>query len=546
MPKLILDGDSRGAVKAQADLQRAFATTTKEVNLAAKSCKELEKAAERITKENLTPQERYNRRIAELAKLVREGKLSFEQAGLAAERYGVQLDRAWRSGLRAFGAESMAALRNYIGGLASAAGLVAAIKAEWDKVIERQGKVTAAQLGAAEPRDVLKRNIFGMPDAQRDALIAQSEQIAAQTKLPLGVIDTAIAQTISSRSGNVQQAAKFVRYAAGFNRDPESIGEFAGALGDIANALGTNDPQQAMGFMALSAQHARPTDLRQIARNLPKVTQAVRGAGGDPRFGAALFAGITTGAADPQGEISRTAAIRMTEKIGEFFEGKSHGYPASQADEFNEQINILMRDTKLAQKFLDKYSFEAGAQPAIRSMLLDPSSAASRSFESAYAAVGTPNNQRTAGARGVEYLAKGRFAQTRLHEQTVGSAFEHLMLSGDAQYTPERRAEIREMNRRVLGLPEFWYNAEFAYRTGPTLSRNEAITELERSVELNKRGGGMMFTEDPKANRAAEQLLQELRDLSKEQRDELRDIKTSNQSLDRKSRDLPPPSGRQE
>jgi hypothetical protein len=94
MPKFVLDGDARGAVRAVGDLNKKIGETKGELDKTQMSAKAMEKAAANIVKNNEGPLERYNRKIAELAKLVNAGKLSHDQAAAAAQRYQRELNGA--------------------------------------------------------------------------------------------------------------------------------------------------------------------------------------------------------------------------------------------------------------------------------------------------------------------------------------------------------------------------------------------------------------------------------------------------------------------
>lgn len=113
MPKLRLDGDGKGAVKAFNDLTNAINKADEALDGATLSAKTLEKAAGRIAKANESPQDKYNRKIAELALLVKQGKLSMDDAQRAAMRYQKSLERAGQSGKQAFGASAIGDLRSF-------------------------------------------------------------------------------------------------------------------------------------------------------------------------------------------------------------------------------------------------------------------------------------------------------------------------------------------------------------------------------------------------------------------------------------------------
>ena len=125
--KLVLEGSSAGAVRAVQDLQKAVEKTDGGFKMTAKSAKALELAAGRIARENEGPQERYNRKVAELAEHVRKGRLSMEQAEVAAKRFSTQLDTAGKTGINAFGPKMVAHLGSFFTQFTGGIGAIAAV-----------------------------------------------------------------------------------------------------------------------------------------------------------------------------------------------------------------------------------------------------------------------------------------------------------------------------------------------------------------------------------------------------------------------------------
>lgn len=125
MPKIRWDGDAASAAKAGDDLAEAIKGIGEQAEKATKNTKQLEAAAQRI-KEAISPQEKYNRQLRDLAMHVKAGRLSLDEANKAAAMYRAQLQRTGETGQRAFsgiGSE----LTSLVTGFVSATGVVAAI-----------------------------------------------------------------------------------------------------------------------------------------------------------------------------------------------------------------------------------------------------------------------------------------------------------------------------------------------------------------------------------------------------------------------------------
>ncbi len=94
MPKLVLEGDAAGAVKATGEVVDKVAKLKAEFKAAASEAAQLTREAKRIVEENATPQEHYNQQMERLSKLFVAGKLNVEQMDRALGNYGKQLDEA--------------------------------------------------------------------------------------------------------------------------------------------------------------------------------------------------------------------------------------------------------------------------------------------------------------------------------------------------------------------------------------------------------------------------------------------------------------------
>lgn len=103
MSSVRFDTDVAQALRAHEDLQNAVEGINDAYEDTAKSAAALERAAARIVRANEGPQERYNRKIAELARLVKSGKLHIDDANRAAERYRRTLERQIEAQNRAYG-----------------------------------------------------------------------------------------------------------------------------------------------------------------------------------------------------------------------------------------------------------------------------------------------------------------------------------------------------------------------------------------------------------------------------------------------------------
>ena len=457
MPKLLLDGDSRGAVRAQADVAKA----QKEVN------QEFEKGATAATK----------------------------------------LKRAKDE---TFGTRAVTELRNYLTGLASITGAIALARAELEAFRKEQEKITRAQLGGAAARDVLKRNIAGMGPTAARQFEKQAEQMAGRLSLPQGTIDTALAEAYSASGGNPKQALERVNLAARFLKTaPDQIGAFSGSLGDISKGTGDQDSLRNLGFLIQIGAMSRVADAKQQAASIPKALAGARPFGATGEQAGALFGALSVGSADFMGEMSGTGVIRAAEQLDKFFAGKRKDRSVSkEIDTFGEYIDTLHGNRKMAEEFMGKASFEAKVKGPLRDFFLNPKSEMARQYRANLQGFGTPADQRKLAQNTLEYLDEGRTAVTAGIERAVQSGAERWRLGKNADLTPESRDEIITRRWELMGGQRFMANAGAIARGGFTMSPSEAIEQLETGIQ-GRRGGT-----DPELIKQTQQMISELKTLN--------------------------------
>lgn len=223
MPTLKIEGDGAGAVRAFNDLKRAIDGFTDGLQLSAGEAKKLEIAAGRIVKANEGPQEKYNRRMEELAKLVAAGKLSIEQASEAASRYQQQLERAGQSGLAAFGSKLTSQIMGIVGGMTSLNKLTQTV-AEGFRQVDAAAKLSVSQSFAALNSAGELQQLADAPE-QFQALVAEARSLVER-----GVV----------RPGEQSKAFEtvFNLQSAGFNRQERESLIIAAQRKQIADVTG--------------------------------------------------------------------------------------------------------------------------------------------------------------------------------------------------------------------------------------------------------------------------------------------------------------------
>jgi hypothetical protein len=321
VPILQIGGDAAGAVKAIGDVNKEAAKTGPVFDKTAMAAQKLELAAARIVKENLTPQEKYNYKIKELETLLRNGKLTFDQAGVAAQRYGEQLDQAGRHGEAAFGTHALGHLVEYAAGLTSIHRIIEFMNESLREQAELKKKaaenVTAGMIQAGDLQTVsptqkdyahnlaVGRHLMdaGIVPRNQQGLAWEAAKGMAEARLnpqeEKFVFETARRKLVGpNRIGQVVDASRSFQ---------EAYGPKAGSFQHVMNEL--------MRGSAETLGLASPEDIATQTAD-PSIASKMNAAGITPDQAIASYAAIARTA-----KTKRAASSRLKE----FFEKNGHG-----------------------------------------------------------------------------------------------------------------------------------------------------------------------------------------------------------------------------
>ena len=312
MPKLILDGDSKGAVRAAQDLteeQRRHGQEVKKVeaiydawgqrmreqwkqhqrdlSAAKRESEELGRAAARIVQENEGPQERYNRKVGELSRLFVAGKLNVEQMDRALARYRGELTQVAPAQDSAFGERAVERMTGYFMGLVGPGAMVSAATAALQQyrqeldMLGQQLQGDRAGLGELTQLAVTDKN----PEAKMQALVAEAKRV-----FEMGATNTlgeAGHLVFSLESANItdpkHRALIAQSLASGTIRDPRA---FAASIAAVRSAFPQLTPGQTLG-MGIVAGTISPGDASQVVAATGKSAQQLKALGWSPAFGLA-------------------------------------------------------------------------------------------------------------------------------------------------------------------------------------------------------------------------------------------------------------------
>lgn len=241
MPAVTFDTDVAQALRAHEDLENAIEGIEDAYEETAKAAAGLERAAARIVRANEGPQERYNRKIAELAKLHKAGKLSIEEANRAAERYRRTLERQLQAMNKTSGPQAQGQLQNMVRGYLSLGTAVnVGVQALQQLAAERKKaadevKQSKTGLGALAQLAAVAED----PEAAMASMLAEARALFASGAA--ASVDEAGTLLFSLLSAGLDQADR--KFAAELERSGAvtGIGEAASAFAALQKSLGTEE-----------------------------------------------------------------------------------------------------------------------------------------------------------------------------------------------------------------------------------------------------------------------------------------------------------------
>jgi hypothetical protein len=133
MVRLRFETDASSTLKAGHDIAKIFDEVGDSVQGSVREMSALERAAKRLVDSNLSPQERYNKQLELMAKAVKAGKLSMEDAEKTAGRLRQRLDETGNSSQKAFNIERVG---QWATGVFGASAALAALAADFKKTAQ--------------------------------------------------------------------------------------------------------------------------------------------------------------------------------------------------------------------------------------------------------------------------------------------------------------------------------------------------------------------------------------------------------------------------
>lgn len=510
---------------------RDQAGITAKLEKAEKDKNEEIKSAQRIIEANLTAQQKYERNIAQITDLHKKGRLTLEQYSAAVVAEKTSLDKSAESGdkfggvLGGLGTKVAGAAA----GFASMGTVITFIKAEYDALLERQGKSKDANISLAAEQEALLGNLG---DADAKKLFEDIRQTSKKSGIKEENVTAAVNEAMAARGdlalgdvlSGVQTAAKVRKFA------PSELAGLSAAAIDTKKQTGL-DMDQSMGFLMQMLPQSRVKSLKGVAENFTPAVGGLMSQGADRQTAAAVLSSLSHGMGDVTGQQTRTAALSLGGQLREFAPGQDIG----------KTIAALQQDKALRDKFLEKASFEVAARPAIESLLSGGKQA--QQYASAKAAFS--EDPRKALERGIEARAASGAIGVAEQDLTFVNIVDQQRLADTkgaaSSVNRERLAEIRKQAGQ-FGITGAVQTAAEDVMSGGQRTSEQTIGALDSEIKrlqtgstdrsLLKEGflaiatqGGSLATAGGRMNESAQSeeskqlvaLLTEMRDLAKQQ-----------------------------
>jgi len=297
---------------------RDQAGITAKLEKAEKDKNEEIKSAQRIIESNLTAQQKYERNIAQITDLHKKGRLSLEQYNTAVAAEKTSLDKSSESGdkfggvLGGLGAKVAGAAA----GFASMGTVISFIKAEYDALLERQGKSADANISLAAEQEALLMNLGGADAKQvTDNIRNLSKQSSVKEENVTRAVNEAMAargdlgvDAVVKAVGSVSKIRKFA---------PSEMAGLAAATIDTQKQTGLGT-DESLGFLLQMQGQARTKDLKGLAENFTPAVGGVMNFGADRQTAGAMLAALSHGMGDTTGAMTATSAIQLSKQLREY------------------------------------------------------------------------------------------------------------------------------------------------------------------------------------------------------------------------------------
>ncbi len=222
-----------------------------------------------------------------------------------------------------------------IGSMAAGAvtflGVQRQITAELARQKQINDSIAERRMSLAGREDDVKTNLGKVSTEVAQRFVTDLRGIAKDAQADLGSVYTAASSLLSASGGNQARTKNILAQTAPmFRNRPDALGQFSGAIGDLANFANIDDPQQITRLIGLALSAQQQGRITNIADLNKFVQSAAAGKNVDTsgdsvnafRTSLALNAAISGMIADEEGAMTKTAAAEFETSLAELLPEK--------------------------------------------------------------------------------------------------------------------------------------------------------------------------------------------------------------------------------
>lgn len=319
--------------------------------------------AEKLTRDNETALERYNRRQKELNDHHAAGRINVEtmNRALAKER---DLLRGISSGTDNIGAAwsgAASSLGKFSVGVGAAMTAVELLNTEMEHTVKLGEEIRKNAISGANAMENLRANFVednSVGFADLDKLVSG---ISGRTGVAQEGVALAMTQAASSQGAATNaQMADAVEQSLMFTKDPGNASALSGAALDFLKFGQSRDTAAIMGFLTRGVAASHVKSAGGFGQAAVPVVSAGMGAGLSPEQSVELFTTWSQLAADSTGEKSKTGSLNFLDRLSgsDMLSGKAM-----------DRISQLQASPELRSEFLKKNPFGAEESVVVNEIL---------------------------------------------------------------------------------------------------------------------------------------------------------------------------------
>lgn len=264
-----------------------------------------------------------------MAEIVDELKTIDPAAAQSAATIRKEMDDASKKGessFKRFGKSAVTQLASVAAGYVGIQQAIGAVTAHLQTQEQLLTRSLDKTLSLAKAQQEAAKNLAAYSAVERDELLQQAvPEIARQTGFAdVGALTIALG-TAASKGATADEARAAVSAAARVERlTPENVSATAAGAVSVQRQSGIQDPRAAIALLQTTGTQSAITEAAKLVENLPKalgIVSTVRGQNAEEasRQAAAIFAQVTQGGNDSQGNSSATFTLDFGNRLNKMF-----------------------------------------------------------------------------------------------------------------------------------------------------------------------------------------------------------------------------------